>query len=168
MALNIDPKFDGKLICTFKNDIRNLGNFHQSTWKYWYWDFDGILLSKVRKCMILKLTGVLFVMTMKKDAKLEEELTCHFKIDMRTFMSFDMSTRKSQKFAFNGLPLTKVCNIWVKKVQRSYVWWHWTLMQNLKENWLLLSKMTWGICEIFTKALECIKIGILMGFFNIK
>ena len=61
--------------------------------------------------MILKLTGVLFVMTMKKDAKLEEELTCHFKIDMRTFMSFDMSARKSQKFAFNGLPLTKVCNI---------------------------------------------------------
>ena len=50
--------------------------------------------------MILKLTGVLFAMTMKKDAKLEEELTCHFKIDMRTFMSFDMSTRKSKKFAF--------------------------------------------------------------------
>ena len=38
-------------------------------------------------------------------------------------------------------------------------------MQNLKENWLLLSKMTWGIWEIFTRALESLKIGTLMGFF---
>ena len=66
---------------------------------------------------------------------------------------------------FNGLPLTKVYNVWPKKVQGSYVWWHWILMQNLKENWLLLSKMTWGIWEIFTRALESLKIGTLMGFF---
>ena len=32
-------------------------------------------------------------------SKFEEELTCHFKIDMRNFMNFDPSTRKSQKFA---------------------------------------------------------------------
>ena len=41
---------------------------------------------------------------------------------------------------FNGLLLTKVYNVWAKKVQRSYVWWHWRLMQNLKENWLAPSK----------------------------
>ena len=69
---------------------------------------------------------------------------------------------------FDALPLTKLCNFWVKKVQRSYVWWHWTLIQNLKENWLLLSKMTWGIWEIFTRGLESLKIGILMGFFCLK
>ena len=34
-------------------------------------------------------------------------------------------------------------------------------MQNLKENWLLLSKMT----EIFTRALESLKIATLIGFF---
>ena len=49
--------------------------------------------------MSLKFTGELFVMTMKKDSKLEEELTCRFKIDMRTLTNFDLSTRKSQKFA---------------------------------------------------------------------
>ena len=38
-------------------------------------------------------------MTMKKDAKLEEELTCRFKTDMRTLMNFDPSTRISQNFA---------------------------------------------------------------------
>ena len=38
-------------------------------------------------------------MAMKNDDKLEEDLTCHFKIDMRNFMDFDPSTEKSQKFA---------------------------------------------------------------------
>ena len=35
-------------------------------------------------------------MTMKNDAKFEEELTCEFKIDMRNFTNFEPSTRKSQ------------------------------------------------------------------------
>ena len=33
MALNIDTKFEGKLTCTFKNDMRNLANFRQSTFE---------------------------------------------------------------------------------------------------------------------------------------
>ena len=39
--------FEGKLTCTSKNNIRNLANFHQSTWKSQNWDFDAILLSKM-------------------------------------------------------------------------------------------------------------------------
>ena len=31
--------------------------------------------------------------------KIEEELTCQFKIDMRNLMNFDPSTQKSQKFS---------------------------------------------------------------------
>ena len=38
-------------------------------------------------------------MTMKNDAKFEEESTCQFKIDMRNLTNFDPSTRKSQTFA---------------------------------------------------------------------
>ena len=49
--------------------------------------------------MSLKFTGELFVMTMKNDAKLEEELTCRFKIDMRNLTNIDPSTQISQKFA---------------------------------------------------------------------
>ena len=30
MALNIDAKFEGKLTCAFKNDMKNLANFHQN------------------------------------------------------------------------------------------------------------------------------------------
>ena len=44
MALKIDTKFEEKLTCASKNDMRNLANFHQSTWKSQNWDFDDILL----------------------------------------------------------------------------------------------------------------------------
>ena len=33
MALNIDATFERKLTCAFKNDMRNLANFHQSTFE---------------------------------------------------------------------------------------------------------------------------------------
>ena len=49
--------------------------------------------------MSLEFTGELCVLTMKNDAKIEEELTCQFKIDMRNLTNFDPSTQKSQKFA---------------------------------------------------------------------
>ena len=44
--------------------------------------------------MGLNLQG-LCVMTMKNDTKFEEELTCQFKIDMRSLANFDRSIRKS-------------------------------------------------------------------------
>ena len=49
--------------------------------------------------MTLKFTEELSVMTMKNNAKFEEELTCQFKIAMRNLTNFDPSTQKSQKFA---------------------------------------------------------------------
>ena len=65
-------------------------------------------------------------MTMKNDAKFEEELTCHFKIDVRNSANFNLSTQKWKKinlfilislylFILNGLSLNKVYNVWVKK-----------------------------------------------------
>ena len=36
----------------------------------------------------------------------------------------------------------------------SYVWLHWRLMQNLKENWLVGSKMTWRVWENFVYRLK--------------
>ena len=47
----------------------------------------------------IKIYRKLFVMIMKNDAKLEEELTCRFKTDMRNLTNFDSSTQKSLKFA---------------------------------------------------------------------
>ena len=61
--------------------------------------------------MSSKFTGELFIMTMKNDGKLEEKLTCRFKIDMRNFTNFDPSTRKSQNLHFTGVFLIKVYNV---------------------------------------------------------
>ena len=49
--------------------------------------------------MSLKFIREFCLMTMKNNAKLQEESTCQFKIDMRNLTNFDPSTRKSQKFA---------------------------------------------------------------------
>ena len=48
MALKIDASLDRKLTCAFRNVMKNLGIFHQNTGKSKKWDFDRILLSKVK------------------------------------------------------------------------------------------------------------------------
>ena len=50
-------------------------------------------------------------MTMDNDAKIEEELTCQFKIDKENLTNFDLSTKNLKHFHFNGLLLTKVYNV---------------------------------------------------------
>ena len=65
--------------------------------KLGFW-WDPLIQS--RKSMSLKSTEELSVMTMKNYAKFEEELTCHFKVDMRNLTNFDQSTWKSQKISF--------------------------------------------------------------------
>ena len=63
------------------------------------------------------------------------------------------------EFWSKHLKISKICTLmdcsWpkhirfeLKKVQRSYIWWHWILMQNLNKNWRVLSKMTWRIWKI--------------------
>ena len=148
MTLRSDAKFEEKLTCGLKNDMRNLANFHQSTWKCQNWDFDRILLSKVEKYMSLKCIEELCVKTMKNDTKTEEELTSYFKIDMRNWQILTWTIKNLKKLLFNWLLWPKYIMFELKKVQRSYLWWHWRLMQNLKENWLLLWKMTWRIWQI--------------------
>ena len=53
--------------------------------------------------------------------------------------------------------LCKVYNVWPKHVQRSCLSWHWRVMQNLKGNCLVVSKLTWGVWRILTRALESLK-----------
>ena len=113
------------------------------TFKGLYWDFFFV---QSRKGMTLKFAEELSVMTMKNNAKFGEELTCHFKTVMKNLMNFDSSTWKSKKLLFNWLLWPKYIMFELRKVERRYVWWHWRLIQNLKEKWLVLSKMTWGIC----------------------
>ena len=53
-----------------------------------------------RKFISLKFTEELWVMAMKNDMKIKEELTWRFNIDMRNLTNFDSSTLKSKKCVF--------------------------------------------------------------------
>ena len=58
-------------------------------------------------------------------------------------------TKNSRNCTVMGCLWPKYVMFELKKVQRSYFWWHWRLIKNLKGNWLVLSKITWRIWQIF-------------------
>ena len=95
MELNTDATFEGKLTCAFKHDIRNLAHFHQSM-------FGSLKIGTLMASFCLKLKVYelkIYRGWCKNDAKIEEEFTCQFKIDMKNLTNFDPSTGRSQKFA---------------------------------------------------------------------
>ena len=79
-------------------------------------------------------------------------------------MNLHLSTQNSQNFHFDWLLLCKVFNIWPKKVERCYLSWHWRVMQNLKEKWFAVWKMTWWMIW----ALQVLKIFTLTCSFCVK
>ena len=86
----------------------------KKTWEIWQIFTRAPKVSKLelwwdpfvqsRKGMNLKFTEELCVMTMKNNAKFEEELTFYFKTDSRNLTNFDSSTWKlKKKMLFNLL-----------------------------------------------------------------
>ena len=61
---------------------------------------------------------------------------------------------KSKNWNFDGILLSKVENLWAQNLQGKFVSWQWRMIQNLKRNWLVSSKLTWGIRQILTRALK--------------
>ena len=72
-------------------------------------------------------------MTMKNNTKIEDELTCLFKTDVRNLTNLARALESPKKLCFNGLLVTKIYNVWAETVQRSHLSWHWRVMQNLKK-----------------------------------
>ena len=76
-------------------------------------------------------------MTLRNDAEFKEKLTtCRFifKLDMRNLVNFHPNTQKSKNFTSMGYFCPKY-EVWAKKIYRSYLLWHWTVMQNLNKLW---------------------------------
>ena len=108
---------------------------------------DSFLQS--RKCLSLKFTGKLCVMRMMQNWKRNWLF-----VSKLTWRILTRALKSLKHLHFNGIFLIKVYNVWAKQVQKSYVWWHWRLMQNVKENWLVLSKMAWRIWQILVSRLK--------------
>ena len=58
-----------------------------------------------------------------------------FQIWHEEFGEFSLNHSKVWKFLVDGLILSKVYKVLVTKMQRSYLSWHWTVMQNLNKPW---------------------------------
>ena len=87
------------------------------------------------------------------------------KVYIRNLVNFYASSWKSKKWHFDWIRLSKVYKYLDEKVQKSYVSWHWRVMQSLKKYWLLVPKMTWKIWWILMEAVASLKIWILMCYF---
>ena len=59
MTLQCDAKFEDKLTCGLENDMRNLANFHQSTWNSQNWDIHWIFYTKQKICEVKTQRGVM-------------------------------------------------------------------------------------------------------------
>ena len=158
MAFKIDTKFD--------------------LWKFWLvlpimtW---GIWQSFTRALESLKigtLNASFSLKLVRYELKIYRGVMCHDNEERcKIWKGIDLSVQNRHeefnKFWPELSKISKICTLmgcfWpkyimfeLKKVQRSYVWLHWRLMQNLKENWLVLSKMTWRIWQIFVHRLKIV------------
>ena len=80
----------------------------------------------------------------------------------RNLVNFYASSRKSRNWHFDELLLSKAYKDLDEKVKKSYVTWHWRVMQSLKKNWLLVPKMTWRIWCILMRPVASLKVCTLM------
>ena len=73
-------------------------------------------------------------------------------------VTFHMSSQKSEIVYIDGLLLSKPYKVSAEKALRTCLLWHWKVAQILKESWLVVSNMTWGIWWILTHLLRSLKI----------
>ena len=143
-----------KTDCCFQKWHEEFGKFspkHLKVSKLGLW-WDSFSQSK--KCMSLKFTGEILSWQWKKMQNWKKKWLVVSKLTWGIWQILTGALENLKNLHFNGLFLIKVYNVWTKEVQRRYIWWHWRLMQNLKENWFVLSKMTWRICQIFVHRLK--------------
>ena len=105
-------------------------------------------------------------MTLKNDEKSEK--FCRFKVDIRNLANFDSSTWVSKIYSLMGCFWPKYIMFELKKYRG--------VMFDCTQDWykvwrktgLCFQKLTWGIWQIFTRALESLQIGTLMASFCLK
>ena len=99
-------------------------------------------------------------MALNIDAIFEEKLTYTFKNKMINLANFHQNTFESLKIgAFMGsfYPKQKMYELIIYRGDLCHDIKHKRMTQNLKRNWLVSSKLTWGIWQILTWALENLK-----------
>ena len=128
--------------------LESLKNFH----------FNVLLLSKVYIVWAKKVQRSYLSWNWRGIQNLERNQLVVSKLTWGIWQILTWALKRLKNFHFNGLLLSKVYIVWVKKVQMSYLSWHWRV-QNFKKNWHVVWKMAWGIWQIFIRAHKSVKIG---------
>ena len=132
-VLNIDLKKKKSL----KKKWLALSKMTRETWQIFtkarlkIWTFLGSFIQS-RKCMSSNFTRDLCVMKIKNDVKFEQKLAGQFKTDMRNLTIFWLPHSKISIIS------TLMGWFWPRYIMFE----HSRLILNLKENWLVLPKMT--------------------------
>ena len=100
------------------------------------------------KFELKKQRGVIFYDT-EESCKICRGIDLSFR-NWQIWQILTQALKSVKNFHFNGLLLSKLYIVWARKAQKSYLLWHWRVMKNLKRNWLVVSKVTWGIWQILT------------------
>ena len=127
--------------------------------------FDRLLLLKGYKVSAEKVQRSYFSWYWKSDAKFEEKAILFQK--GQEFGEFWSEHSILENFHCDLSLLLKVFNIWPKTKKSTEELSLMTLksMQNLKKSWLMVWKMTWGICQMLIRTFESVKIGTFMESF---
>ena len=165
-TLKSDAKFGEKLTCYFKIDIKNLTNFDP----------------RIQKSKSLLLTGsfsrnYIFFEPRKVQRNylswhwrvmqnLERNWPVISKLPWRIWQILTQALKSLKNFQLNRLLVwAKYKKVWREKVQRSYLSWHWRVVQNAEGNWLVVSNLTWGIWQFLTRALKSLQNFYFNGLF---
>ena len=116
-------------------EFESLKNFH----------FNGLFLSKAYIVWTEKVQRSYLSWHWRVMKNLERNRLAVSKLTWEIWQILIRALKSLTKFHFNWLLLSKVYIVSDKKVQRSYLPWHWRVMQNLKKTWLVVWKMTGGI-----------------------
>ena len=144
MTMKSDTKIQEELPCRFKIDM-NLKNFDPSTRKVkTFFVLIGSLRPKYILFELQKYRGVI-LHDDEELCKFWRKTDQWFEKDMRNLANFHQSTWKVSKLELWWDPFVQIRKGMNLNLQRSYVSWQWTIMRNLKRNWLFISKLTWGI-----------------------
>ena len=164
-------------LCTFLVEIlyisstgtyqsTNLVRFYVSSWESKISHFDGLLLSKTYKDSVKKVQKSHLSRRWRVMQSLRKT-NLLFQIWHEEFSECLPNYSKFWQFHFGELFFPKVYKVWAKKIQRSYLSWHWTVMQNLnKSDYLVIWKMVWGIGWAFIRALKHLKNCTFVGSFR--
>ena len=110
------------MTCGFENDKSNFVNFNQRARKYQNWDIYGTLLSKVNNILAESLQRSFVSLQWRVMHNLEKNWLVVSKLTWEIWLILTQALKSLKNSNFSGLFLTKVYNVWYKKVQRIYVW----------------------------------------------